>query len=166
MTPTDEAFALTGLTSRGGLSNWVFFCFPKESILVDVGVTPALKAGALAGALAELEVVGEIISERATYGPHKGRGQGLYAWAAELQTKAKNMVRCRNEDLRVRLHRRALAHQLYVTVPGAEYAFAMMNRDEAERVTPLFERRLGARFEVSSTPVFDFFQRHASFLIK
>jgi hypothetical protein len=45
MTLADEAFALTGLTSRGGLSNWVFFCFPQESILVDVGVTPALKAG-------------------------------------------------------------------------------------------------------------------------
>jgi len=56
--PGGNAFALTGLTSRGGLSNWVFFFFPDELVMVDVGLAPAVRAGVLAGALGQLGGIG------------------------------------------------------------------------------------------------------------
>lgn len=59
-----------------------------------------------------------------------------------------------------------MAHQLYVAMPDGEHKFNLMNRIDAERAAPLFQQRLGSRFEVSSTSVFIFFQRYAPFLMK
>jgi hypothetical protein len=152
--------------SRGGLSNWVLFSFPDELVIVDTGMTPALKAGALAGALSQLHVVGEIVLERMAEDYRRSGARNLHAWCAELRAKTKSTVWCKGAELLgVRLHRRALAHQLYVTVPDGEHKFNLINRGEVDRAASLLQQRLGARFEVSSTTVFGFCQRYAPFLM-
>lgn len=75
---TPAPFVLTGLTSRGGLSNWVFFFFPEEIVQCDLGVVPAVKAGAEAGIRANLDVIGEF--GETVYGPRLPKGGTLEAW--------------------------------------------------------------------------------------
>jgi hypothetical protein len=44
-----DTVALTGLTSRGGLSNWIFFFRRADLVMIDVGMMPSLIAGIEAG---------------------------------------------------------------------------------------------------------------------
>ena len=159
-------FTLTGLSSRGGLSNWVFFFLPRETVMLDLGVAPALKAGALAGLSAQPWLALLAGLGRPKHGPQQGRGEELDAWQAKLHSKARDVQILRDDRIRrVRLHLRALAHQIIIDDISSSKAFQLMNRDEAESVIEPLARRFGARFEVTSTPVFAFCKRYAPFLM-
>lgn len=163
---TAQPFALTGLSSRGGLSNWVFFFLPMETLMLDLGVAPAIKAGAWAGLGAQpwLAFLGGL--SRAKHGPQPGREDTLEAWQAKLGSQAKRIQVLRDDRIRrVRLHLRALAHQIIIDDISTRRAFQLMNRDEAESVIEPLARRFGERFEVTSTPVFAFCKRYAPFLM-
>ncbi|MDC3959594.1 hypothetical protein [Polyangium jinanense] len=165
--PTSEGtIVLTGLTSRGGLSNWVFFFFPAEIVQCDLGIMPAVKAGAVAGIRANLDVVGEI--GETTYGPRGPKGGSAEAWCDELVGKAKRVERLPCEHVRgIRLHLTAMAHELYVTADEDKpRMFSLMNRSEAGEVRGLLEARFGQRFVVTKSAVFAFFERHAPFLMR
>ncbi|MDI1475063.1 hypothetical protein [Polyangium sp. y55x31] len=165
--PTSEgAFVLTGLTSRGGLSNWVFFFFPTEIVQCDLGILPAVKAGAEAGIRANLDVIGEIGDT--TYGPRRPKGGTAEAWCDALVGKAKRVERLPRERVReIRLHLTAMAHELYVaTDEGKPQMFSLMNRNEAEEVRGLLQARFGERFVLTKSGVFAFFERHAPSLMK
>ncbi|MDC0744211.1 hypothetical protein [Polyangium mundeleinium] len=166
-TPMHEgAFVLTGLASRGGLSNWIFFFLPAEIVQCDFGVMPALKAGAAAGVRANLDVIGELGEQ--TYGPRQPKGGTAEAWCDELVGKAKRVERLPCERVRgIRLHLKAMAHELsLVTDEGKTSTFSLMNRSEAEEVRGLLQARFGERFVVTKSAVFAFFERHAPFLMK
>jgi hypothetical protein len=77
-------FAITGLISRGGLSNWVLFFFPDELIMVDVDAGPAFKAGLQVGVLG---VAGEIVLENTAYGPPPSAPVDLRRWRDEIQIR-------------------------------------------------------------------------------
>jgi hypothetical protein len=154
----DEAFALTGLTSRSGFSNWVFFFLPEQLVMIDVGMAPAIKAGMQAGVLGGLD---------GSYGPQR-QGLKVSAWCEQLRAKAKKVVDLPDAQIGgVRLHLRAAAHQLFVTgTDGVAHKFTLMNRREAAAAAKALTQRLGPRFEQSSTALFAFFQRWAPFLMK
>jgi hypothetical protein len=154
----DLGFALTGLTSRGGLSNWVFFFLPGRLVMIDVGIAPALKAGAQAGVAGAAGV---------TYGPQRPAYEHLEAWCEQLRGKAKKVVELRDDEIRsVRLHLRAAAHRLFLEGPEGVQRFALMNRQEADPAASQLAERLGARFETSTSAFYAFVRRHAPFLMK
>ncbi len=164
---SDGSFALTGLASRGGLSNWVFFFFPDALVMVDVGIAPAVKAGMQAGAFSQLPVLGDAIMEGLTYGPKAGARQGLRDWSIQLRARAKNVVELKNDQIQaIHLRLRMLGHELFVTgADGGRKKFGFMNRKEAEPAVEPLRQRLGSRFELSKTPVFAFLERRARFLL-
>ena len=163
---TSWPFVLTGLNSRGGFSNWVFFFLPKEILMLDQGIGPAIRGGARAGLsanplLALLERLG-----RSKYGPQQGRDEGFDSWQAKLRSRAKDVQTLRDDRIRrVRLHLRALAHQIVIDDIIGSKRFQLMNRDEAETLIEPLAQRFGSRFEVTSTPVFAFCKRYAPFLM-
>lgn len=161
-------FTLMGLSSRGGLSNWVFFFLPQEVLMLDLGMAPAIKAGALAGLGAQPWFAWLSALFRPRHGPQPGRDEALEDWQAKLRSKAKDVQLLRDERIhRVRLRLRALAHQVVIDDYGAvKRVFQLMNRDEAESLIEPLSRRFGARFEVTSTPVFAFCKRYAPFLME
>lgn len=164
--PTSAApFVLTGLMSRGGLSNWVFFFLLDEIVQCDLGMMPAVKAGAEAGLRANLEVIGEIGEQ--VYGPRQPKDGAIAAWCDELVAKAKRVERLSYERVReIRLHLKAMAHELYVTTgEGKPVRYGLMNRKEAAEVSGLLHARFGERFVVTKSSVFAFFERHAPFLM-
>ena len=161
-------FTLTGLTSRGGLSNWVFFFLPKEIVMLDVGMAPAMKAGIREGLGSQLwsALLARLGSGK--YGPQQAASEGFDDWQARLRSKAKDVQTLRDDGIRrVRLHLRALAHQIIIVgIGGPDRTFQLMDRDEAESLIEPLTRRFGSRFEISSTPVFAFFKRYAPFLME
>lgn len=165
---TARPFVLTGLSSRGGLSNWVFFFLPQEIVMLDLGIAPAIKAGAVAGLSAQpwFAWLGTLI--RPTHGPQPGLGEEPGAWQAKLRSKAKDIQTLRDDRIhRVRLHLRALAHQIVIDdYRATKRTFQLMNRDEAESVIEPMARRFSSRFQVTSTPVFAFCKRYAPFLME
>ncbi len=165
--PTTPApFVLTGLTSRGGLSNWIFFFFPKEIVQCDLGVVPAVKAGAEAGIRANLDVIGEM--GEPVYGPRQPQGGTLEAWHDAIVAQSKRVVRVPCEQVReIRLHLNAMAHDLYITIGDDKPSvYGLMNRAEADRIRGKLQARFGERFVVTKSAVFAFFERHATFLMK
>src|SRR6185436_4390902 len=120
-TPSEPAspVAITGLTSRAGLSNWVFFAYPERLVMMDLGVGAALKAGALAG-----------VGEHGHYGPAPSPRQSVEAWQQQLRAKARQVVELADDQVRsVRVHLRMLAHQLVVVAAdGNPRKLTFMNR--------------------------------------
>jgi hypothetical protein len=163
---TPAPFVLTGLTSRGGLSNWVFFFFLEEIVQCDLGFVPAVKAGAVAGIRANLDVIGEI--GETVYGPRLPKGGTLETWHDAIVAQSKRVVRVPCEQVReIRLHLNAMAHDLYITIGEEKPAmYGLMNRAEADRVRGRLHARFGERLVVTKSAVFAFFERHAPFLIK
>ncbi len=163
-------FAMTGLTTRGGLSNWTFFFFPREVVLCDTGVGPALKAGFGAGLRhhgALGAVAAALVGEN--YGPQQGEYYAVEHFCAELERDAKRVLRVNDADVRhVRLHLRALAHQFFMNVaPGlVPEKFTAMNRGESIASIDLLRERFGSRFELSKTGVYAFFDRYAPILMR
>lgn len=155
---TQKPFALTGLSSRGGLSNWTCFFFPQSVVLLDAGAAPAVRAG-IVGASDLLTVV---LGDPA-YGPQLGRGHALFDWYERLHCSAQDIRQYEDANIqRVRLHLRMSAHELFITgSDGVVARFGLMNRHEAEPITFALQERFGARFEVSSTALFAFFKRNA-----
>ena len=134
--------------------------------MLDLGIGPAINAGARAGLsanplLALLEKLG-----RAQYGPQQSQGETFDAWQAKLRSKAKDVQILRDDRIRrVRLHLRALAHQIVIDDLSGSKRFQLMNRDEAETLIEPLSQRFGSRFAVTSTPVFAFCKRYAPFLM-
>jgi hypothetical protein len=155
----ERGFALTGLTSRGGLSSWVFFFFPERLVMIDVGLKPALKAGAEAGLAG-----GGIDSP---YGPQRPPAQALASWCERLRAGARVVVELPDPQIRrVRLHLRAMAHQLFLeSADGAPHRFTLMNRPEAAPAAVALARLLGDRFATTTSAVYAFLSRHARFLV-
>ena len=159
-------FAMTGLSSRGGLSNWVFFFSPTDVVMIDLGIGPALKAGARAGVASQFGLAGAALGGSGR-GPQNGGPGGLDEWREKLQAKAKKVRVLRDDGIRgIRLHMGALAHQLFVvTADGASEKYKLMNRAEAKAVKDGLSRRFGPRFEISTTGTYAFFDRYAPFLM-
>lgn len=166
-TTSNEGFALSGLMSRGGLSNWVFFFFPDALVMVDVGIGPSLKAGAQAGVLGQLGGEGIYLLSTLEHGPRARWGQALRDWLEQLRPKAKRTVTLPDADVRaVRLRMRMLAHELYVTGPdGVAQRFGLMNRKQSEALASPLKHRFGARYTLEKTPTYAFFERHLPFLL-
>lgn len=165
-TTRNEGFALSGLVSRGGLSNWVFFFFPDALVMVDVGIGPSLKAGAQAGVLGQLGGEGVYLLSTLEHGPRARWGQALRAWLEELRPRARRLVTLPAADLQVRLRMRMLAHELYVTGPdGVRQRFGLMNRKQSEAMVSPLQHRFGTRFVLEKTPTYAFFERHLPFLL-
>jgi hypothetical protein len=163
-----QPFALTGLTSRGGLSNWVFFFFPTETVMIDVGATPAIKAGVRAGVRGQFGLAGRVVLGRPVYGPQNEEHQALDEWRGELQAKAKSVRILKDGEIRtVRLHLKAMAHEVFiVSADEGSHKFGLTNRAEAEAVVDSLSRRFDSRFETSTTGPFAFFKRYAPFLMR
>jgi hypothetical protein len=161
-------FALTGLASRGGFSNWVFFFFPTDIVMIDVGMFPAIKAGAQLGFAGQFGQAGLAAMGRPAYGPQDDGSKRLDEWRKQLQAKAKDIRVLRDDRIRsIRLHMRAAAHQLFVaTADGVIQKFKLMNRAEAEAVMDSLLRRFGSRFDISMSAPFAFFKRYAPFLMR
>ena len=161
-------FALTGLASRGGFSNWVFFFFPTDIVMIDVGMFPAIKAGAQLGFAGQFGQAGLAAMGRPAYGPQDDGSKRLDEWRKQLQAKAKDIKVLRDDRIRsIRLHMRAAAHQLFVaTADGVIQKFKLMNRAEAEAVMDSLLRRFGSRFDISMSAPFAFFKRYAPFLMR
>ena len=155
---TQQTFAITGLTSRGGRSSWVFFFCPTELVMVDLGSGPALTAGFKAG----------LGNATPSWGPQQNPNQTVEQWCADLKAKAKNVVVLKDEQIAtLRLWLRMLTHQLFVVrTDGTEEKFQLTNREEGEAHRDALERGLGPRFQVSKTPVYGFLDQHASFLLR
>ena len=166
-TTTDGGFALTGLMSRGGLSNWVFFFFPDALVTVDVGITPALKGGAAAGVLGQFGGEGIFLLNTLEHGPRAKWGQALRAWLEELRPKAKRVVTLPDADVRaVRLRMRMMAHELWLTGPdGTAQRFGLLNRKQSEATASPLAHRFGARFTLEKTPAYAFFEKYLPFLL-
>lgn len=163
----EQPFVLTGLMSRGGLSNWVFFFLPTETVMIDVGAAPAIKAGLRAGVRGQFGLAGLAVMGRPVYGPqNEARGE-LDTWRAELQAKAKKVRVVKDDAIRsVRMHLKAMAHELFVVgTDGTSQKFGLMNRAEAKAVTESLARRFGSRFETSTTGPYAFCKRYAPFLM-
>jgi hypothetical protein len=163
----NAAFAVTGLISRGGLSNWVFFFFPDRLVMVDVGMSPAIKAGVQVGVLGQLGVVGEAALINLDYGPSAAANQGVIDWCTALRAKAKNVVEMKADEIgAVQLRLRMLGHELVITgSDGTEKKFGLMNRKQAEATAAPLGQSFGPKFVKSKTPVFEFLERHAPFLL-
>src|SRR5262249_61472638 len=82
-------FAMTGLSSRGGLSNWVFFFSPTDVVMIDLGIGPALKAGARAGVASQFGLAGAALGGSGR-GPPNGGPAGLPGQPREHPTQASN----------------------------------------------------------------------------
>jgi hypothetical protein len=151
-----ETFALTGLVSRMGNSNWVFFFRDAELLMIDVGIMPALRAGVHAG----------LVKSVGAYGPQRGKEQSDdEAWSLELKKSAKAIVTKPYAAIaRVRLHKRCLSHLVFVETDGEIQKFSLANRNEAEPVANRLQDRLGPKFTVTSTPIYAFFAKYAPFL--
>lgn len=160
------SFALTGLTSRGGLSNWVLFVSPMEAVMIDVGAGPAIVRGIQAGMRGQFGLVG-VVLQSAAHGPQKGARKELDDWRNELQAKAKQVRVLSDADVRhVRLHLQATAHQLSVVAKdGTTHTFGLMNRKAAPTLADVLAKRFASRFETTKTPTFAFFERYAPFLM-
>ncbi|MFO0579639.1 MAG: hypothetical protein U1A78_37040 [Polyangia bacterium] len=153
----NQTFILTGLQSRGGLSNWVFFFGPEELVLVDVGMGPALRAGVLAG----------LDLEGGPYGPQPHAGTDADTWLQRLGGRARRILRKPLVELRaVRLQLRLGAHQLVVEDAAGRARFSLMNRHEAEPLADRLTEQLGERFRIQESGPFRFLKRHAPFLTR
>lgn len=163
-----EPLVITGLASRGGLSNWVFFVYPTKLVMVDVGASPAVAAGLRTGAGAQVGPLGIVAAGRAAYGPRPNGDEPLEAWRARLETRAKNVRVLRDEEIRtVRIHRKMMAHELFlVGADGATTRFGIMNRAQVEMVIEQLGLRYGQRFQVSSSRVFGYLNRRAPILTR
>jgi hypothetical protein len=161
-----QPFALTGLTSRGGLSNWVVFVLPTETVLIDVGATPAIARGIAAGVAGQFGVAG-IGLLRAVQERPSSKTVDLDDWRTQLEAKAKQVHVLNDADVRhVRLHLRATAHQLsIISADGITQTFSFMNRAAGPALVDPLTQRFGSRFETSITPAFGFFTRYAPFLM-
>lgn len=152
-----QTFTLSGLQSRGGLSNWIFFFRDTELVRVDVGMMPALKAGALAG----------IGAEGGAYGPQLPQNGDVEAWLAQLGARAKQLIRQPLDEIRsVRLLMRMGANHLFLRTAEGRQRFVLMNRHESEPVAALLAERLGDRFLLDESGPFRFFKRYAPFLTR
>lgn len=165
--PSDDGtLVVTGLSSRAGLSNWVFFFEPAALVMVDVGVMPAVIAGAEAGARAQLDVVGELGERR--YGPQPRRGQDASAFRAGVEARARRIVRLEYERIeRLRLHLRVFAHVLEVIPSGGEGTrFSLMNRAEAAGLAEWLAGLRPERSELVESACYAFLRRRAPFLLQ
>jgi endonuclease/exonuclease/phosphatase family metal-dependent hydrolase len=106
-----QPFALWGLASRGGLSNWVCFFLPTETIMIDVGAKLAITRGFQAGVAAQFGLLGIVALTDASR-PQNGQGKSLDDWRAELQAKAMQVHVVADAKMqRVSLQLRTTAHQ-------------------------------------------------------
>jgi hypothetical protein len=164
--PRTREFMLTGLTSRGGLSNWVAFFFEHEAVFVDLGIRPAVLAGVRTGLAAGLESAGVYTFGTEHYGPEAGALSPV-VFCEALSREAQRIFRVADGELEeVLLELRLTAHRLTVMSPSGRLTFGLMNRHEAEAVRPHLEAHLGARFRVESSAPFAFLAKHAPLLTK
>lgn len=159
-----ESFAISGLMSRWGFSNWVFFFFPDELLMIDVGSNASVKAGVWAGISAGL---GIDLPVDVKYGPKASANQGLQAWSEELRAKAKKVVSMKDDDIRVvRWHLNMMAHELFVVgADGTSSKFSMMNRDQAAKTLKPLRQRFGTRAKVVKTRTYRLLERYAPALL-
>lgn len=161
-----EPFAITGLISRGGRSNWVFFFFPDRVSMIDVGMAPAVVAGLGAGVLSQFGAAGSSLLRRMSYGPDGAGHDRLADWHSELLAKAKTRIDLELAQVRsVRLRLRMLAHELSVADAQEEKTFGLMNRKLAGASVEPLRQLFKERFEVEKTPAFAFFERRLPFLL-
>jgi len=165
----NDGFALMGLVSRGGFSNWVAFFFPAEVVIVDVGMGATLKAGVFAGVGGQFGALGALVLAltRSIRGPRKAGGMSLREKLAELKLKAKHVITLRDDQISdVRFVKRMLGHQLIIKGHDQELVFGLRNRKESQKAIQQLESRIGSRFTVSESPIFALLERYVPLLVK
>jgi hypothetical protein len=164
---TKSDFAVTGLISRGGLSNWVFFFLTDELVMIDVGMKPAIIAGLKAGILGQLGGVGYGVLNTMKEGFQADARQALIDWKAALETKAKTVLAMPSSQIRrIRLNLSMLGHELHLTGPNGDLTkFGLMNRKQALAAIEPLSQHYENRFETSKSASYHFFERHAPFLL-
>lgn len=148
----------SGLTSRGGLSNCVLFFDPEGIVVVDVGIGPALRAGAMAGALGGLVNIH-------SYGPQVP--DDIERWRVELERKAKRVSRFAHADLEaITLRLQMWANELVLSpVGGKKISFTLMNRSDTPHLLAALEQRFSNGFSVQMSAMYGFLSKHAPVLV-
>lgn len=102
-----------------------------------------------------------------SYGPQAEAAKALGEWNAELRAKAKNVVELKNDQIgKVQLKMKMTGHELFITgSDGVSKKFGLMNRKQAETAVDPLTQSFGPRFELLKTPVFQFLEKRAPFLL-
>ncbi len=154
--------AQAALQSRGGLSSWVLFFSVDGIIGFDLGLRPAVTAGAKAGVLGGLGV-----SRRVGYGPSRD-GRALEDWCSQLQARAKRVVELPEPQLaRVEVRRRLLAHELRIHHGERRpWILRLMQRDQLDVLEPFLRAHFGRRFHGTLTRPYRLLARLAPPLVR
>jgi hypothetical protein len=152
----DVWVVLAGLSSRAGLSNWVFIVRTADVVLLDVGVGASVLAGIKAGTGVDFGGrLGGDVKTRA----------GLVVFCEEARRKAKAVEVVSDAAIEgIRLHLNLGAHQLVLCGPGGERTFAFMNREDPQAAQEALAIRFASRFQVVRSAPFGFLRRYAPFL--
>ena len=153
-----DTYVLSGLISRGGFSNWVFFFRGEDLVAIDVGVTPTLVAGLEAGIRGRVQ----------TFGPSRGPAHADDdAWLDSLAAKAKTVRRIPYASIAsMRVHLQMMAHEVHLETNDGKETFGLMNRPAADRALIVLPARLGERFAITKSGPYAWFEAKAPFLVK
>lgn len=162
------SFSMSGLSERGGLSTWVFFFFPRQTVMIEMGMGPTLKGALMSSAAVLLGPVGVLALAGQRWGP-KVDTHDLEASCRKLSAQAKCVITVANEDIRrVHLHLRgASSHELSVSLEnGGVTSYRLMNRADGPGSIKALTQHFGSRLKISKTSVFTFLERRVPFLLK
>lgn len=153
----NHAYAVPGLISRAGLSNWVFLFRSSELVLVDVGLTPTLVAGLEAG------VRGKVT----TTGPANDLpGVADEDWVMKLASSAKSVERIPYASIReLRVHRVLSAHELHLSTE-VEREFGIMDRRATDRIGRLASHFVPTAFRETKGGLYAWIEQRAEFLVR
>lgn len=156
MVPDSDTFALSGLISRAGLSNWVFFFCGDELVMIDFGAMPSILAGLEAG----------ICHHVGSHGPQRGAAHADDgAWLEDLATSAKHLARVPYPSIAsIRVHLRLMANELILETTTRQ-TFTLMNRVETDRAIDALSARLGSKLVVSKSRAYAWLESKAAFLV-
>lgn len=152
-----HAHAVSGLISRGGLSNWVFLFRPDELVLVDVGMTPTIVAGLEAGVRGKVTTKGPV---------NDLPGVTDEAWVSALAAKAKSVETVPYTAIReLRVHRVLSANELHL-VTDTSRTFGIMERRATERIAQLAAHFVPAAFRETKGGLYAWIEQRAEFLVR
>ena len=161
-------FAISGIYTRGGLSNWSLFFYPKEVVMIDVGAGPSIAAGAMLGAGVQFGVLGYTAAKRIVEEKAPGGGVDLEALRSKLEAKAKQVRTVKDgeiEALQIRLTMMQHHFQISFT-DGTTTEYGVKDRHALESAAEALAERFGVRFEVVQSPTFAYLKQKAPFLTK
>lgn len=153
---------ITGVSSRGGLSNWVLFFRLSDLVAIDVGATPSIIAGVRAG------LSGRVGGNYA-HGPLPGEDVvDANEWIEALEPKAKRLVVKAYPALKsIAFQRNLMSNELVVKASdGESWTFGFMDREQSEAVHAALQERFHSGYTLVHSGPHAFLSRWAPFLTK